>query len=492
MNNDPDNCSDGLQTFSQHAGECWNDSISNLLFFTPRLAPLVRAKTAAEFQAWITSPRITAWLQERFRFKNARQLELFVYYASQYVSCLKERFENWKQRRITVNATRRRRSCVYSKCSESSGIIASEILQLQINPERNRINANIMKALKNNNMPVNMVAQIERGLTMEMRNYAYNFSIVQKNGYNVETFAKFVSILLYFYFDQEVLLSLDTEPPAGGIFAFGELEMDRGRLFSIMRKHQPSHHINLILHVSLHFMDVSHAIHLLTCANNKQYVYDNNNKTFISSKWLSYFMTPYDDFVQGFYISSRTNYEKNNLIFELLVRFVTYLNFEMRTYEQIDNIITRTVKMQEGKSRKYQYEFFYNLVFKHIGIHPDCKDFLWDGFELDPTQKPGEIHSIIETKIGALITNSLFFKLFEEHKPSFYALTTTHLYLICKESVKKVSIEKLKTDHLWNVAIYLLKTPKNAILFLMNMYNSTEIYMIDSKQPTGFVMFTPK
>ena len=495
MNNDPDNCSDGLQTFSQHSGECWNDSVSNLLFFTPRLAPLVRAKTAADFQAWIATPHITAWLQERFRFKNARQLELFVYYASQYVSCLKERFENWKQRRITVNATRRRRSCVYSKCSAASGMIASEILQLQRNIETNSINANMIKALKNNNMPVNMVTQVERGLSMEMVNYAYNFKIMQKKGYNVEKFANFVGILLYFYFDHEVLFPLGAEPPAGRTFAYGELYMDPEILFVTIRKYQPTHHINLILKVSLPSIDVYHAIHLLTCANNKQYVYNNNNKTIISSKWLSYFMTPYDDFVQGYYIASyatETPNKKYNLIFELLFRHVTYLKFGIRTFEQIENSIARTVNMQENARKKRQYAVFHSLVFKNVGIRTDSTEFLTDGIGLDPAQKIGEIHALIETETNRLFAKSLFFKLFEEHNPTFFVLTKTHLYLICKESVKKVSIETLETDTLWNVAVYLLKEPKNVILFLMTAYENKEIYMMNTMWPIGFVMFTPK
>ncbi len=494
-NNDPDNCTDGLQTFSQHAGECWNDSVSNLLFFTPHLAPRVRAKTAAEFQTWISSPAISAWLQDHFHFKSPRQLELFVYYASQYVSCLKERFENWKQRRITLNATRRRRSCVYSKCSAASGMIASEILQLQRNIVTNSINANMIQALKNNSMPVNMVAQIERGLSMGMANYAHNFQIMQKIGYNIEIFSKFVGILLYFYFEHEVLIPLGTEPPAHDAFAFGQLKMSPETLFLTIRKYQPTHHINLILKVSLPLINLHHGIHLLTCANNKQYVYDNNNKTIISSKWLSYFMTPYDDFVQGFYIASyaaEAPNKKFNLIFELLFRHVTYIKFGLRTFEQIENSITRTVNMQDHLRKKRQYELFYNLVFKNVGIRTDSTDFLTDGIGLEPTQKIGEIHTLIEAETNRLFAKSLFFNLFEEHKPTFFVLTTTHLYFICKESVKKISIEKLENDTLWNVAVFLLKEPKNVILFLMNLYENHSIYMMDTLWPIGFVMFTPK
>jgi hypothetical protein len=384
---------------------------------------------------------------------------------------------------------------VYSKCSAASGMIASEILQLQRNIVTNSINANMIKALKNNNMPVNLVAQIERGLSMEMANYAYNFQIMQKKGYSVEIFANFVGILLYFYFEHEVLIPLGAEPPAHDAFAFGQFQMNPEILFLKIRKYQPTYNINLILKVSLPCIDVYHAIHLLTCANNKQYVYDNNNKTIISSKWLSYFMTPYDDFVQGFYIASyaaEAPNKKYNLIFELLFRHVTYLKFGIRTFEQIENSITRTVNMQENARKKRQYALFHSLVFKNVGIRTDSTEFLTDGIGLEPTQKIGEIHTLIEEETNRLFNKSLFFKLFEEHKPTFFVLTTTHLYFICKESVKKISIEKLENDTLWNVAVHLLKEPKNVILFLMNLYENRSIYMMDTMWPIGFTMFTPK
>ncbi len=498
MNNDPDDCTDGLQTFSQHAGECWNDSAINMLFFTPRLAPLVRAKTVADFQAWIARPDITAWLDERFHFKNAKQLELFIYYASHYIGCLKERFENWRQRRVVLNATRRRRSCVYSKCSAASGIIASEIVRLQKYPDISVINANVIKALKNDAMPINMVAQIERGITMHMENYKHNFKVREsmEKGYAYDAFSLFLGILLHFYFDKEVLISLDAKPPADDVFAFGYNRDNPVSYFVHIRKYQPSHHINLILHVSLPSIKQFHVIHLLTCANNKQYVYNNNNKTIISSKWLSYFMTPYDDFVQGYYISSHIAEEPNkkyNLMFELLIRYVAYMNFGIRTVEQMEQTIVRTTNQQEANSIKQkQFKLFHDLVFKTAGIRPDSHDFLYHGFGLEPIHTAPDIHPKVEAVVTKLIVESIFFKLFEEHKPTFFVLTNTHLYFICKESVKKVSIEKLENDMLWNVGVYLLKEPKNVILFLMNMYENNHVYMIDTVNPINFVIFTPK
>jgi hypothetical protein len=127
-----------------------------------------------------------------------------------------------------------------------------------------------------------------------------------------------------------------------------------------------------------------------------------------------------------------------------------------------------------------------------VGIRTDSTEFLTDGIGLEPTQKIGEIHTLIEEETNRLFNKSLFFKLFEEHKPTFFVLTTTHLYFICKESVKKISIEKLENDTLWNVAVHLLKEPKNVILFLMNLYENRSIYMMDTMWPIGFTMFTPK
>ena len=134
-------CAHGLITFKQHAGECWSDSITVLLLFSGGVGQTIQRKLlekgiVEQFTSRLNSYEIKGLIQTLHKTTD-ESYPVFCKYAILYMVCLRDRFANRFVNAGGSDGIRRSKSCVFSRCQASSGLIANEILNpLHFTPEQ--------------------------------------------------------------------------------------------------------------------------------------------------------------------------------------------------------------------------------------------------------------------------------------------------------------------------------------------------------------------
>lgn len=466
--NDPDACQAYQETFRQHEAECWNDSASNLIFFTPLLGDAARAASADQFAIWIQKPEIKDYIQKTYDLRDETLFNNFVYYTHQYVACLKQRFDNWMKRKTQVVKTRRRKSCVYSKCSAASAIIASEILQIS-SDKPGIFNSNTVKKLKKNVAPVNIESEVARGLASE----AANFKIgnVYEQGYHNFKLNRILNVLFYFYVGRPIFVD---EPDASlPIFAFGKLLVPNETIFANIKKLYKTHYINIIAVCGNTHLKVDHSIQLITCANNKQYIYSNDNPKFIPCKWLYYYLTPFNNYISSYYIENKPN-SFNTKYMELILRFAAYRFSGLRTEEKLLESYDRLIKTQEERSAEQGRLITMMSLMKSLVKEPDS--FLEIAIGVNKGDTVKEVNAAITKAIDDAVHQSIFIKTIAELEPSLIVENENTIYFINGDGAKKLTEKRFAKDHALNICKYLLGSMSAAIEFILNGFAGLNVY----------------
>ncbi len=132
-------CMKNIQLFSQHSGQCWSDTGSVMLLFTPGMGEKVQEKfqhstietLSEELNWWLILNR--KWIEllayDSEILKEDEMFKICCDLIVQYVICLYERYINWSEA-LAINKLplHRTKSHGYSLCQESAGSLASELL----------------------------------------------------------------------------------------------------------------------------------------------------------------------------------------------------------------------------------------------------------------------------------------------------------------------------------------------------------------------------
>lgn len=267
---EPIACSHGLITFKQHVGECWSDSITVLLLFSGNVGQTIQGKLlekgiVEQFTEWLQIPKNKGLIQGLY--KTADEIyPVFCKYAILYMVCLRDRFAN---RFVNVSGSsgiRRSKSCVFSRCQASSGLIANEILvNVHFTPEQLNLKKSVNFAKFFGNL---------NSVNMDL-NLAYSPGVM----------TPLLSIYMYFFFGRNLFLPHSK-------FISGKFNLDnrqwllgfnekRERSLMIYDDIKNSYNMNFVITLegskcNEAFSSGGHGLCFVTCATGESFLYDDN------------------------------------------------------------------------------------------------------------------------------------------------------------------------------------------------------------------------
>jgi hypothetical protein len=451
VNNASLSCDNDLQTFRQHSGECWNDAIQNFLLVSSGIGENVRAQlrsadAVATFSAWLTSEEIQAWLQEEFHI-DPDLLPVFNRLAISYIECFKERIDNWRDKRQVGNLPRHRRaSCVFSQCSASAGMYASELLWPPAElPPRKRVllKPNILNKLRNGTIDPLRAARENREAER-----------VQK-GYNIWWAARFIRLLLYYFLKEDTykrVASLDgvyIEALTQKMLMISEPHLkvtDIAKIYNTMKK---THSINFLASGKNPMDDSYHQIHLVSCdtASRNQYIYDNNVSLIKKVRWANIF----DEDATTYYISWYDGPFNKSIFEQVLLRLFSgqaFVTGGKRTNEQMrENFLKEGRRVSENPLQDLRMKFFANIMtYIDLSTEEERKREFFKEMKIDLSKQAGTLRDEILKDIRDFYDDSILIKMLVEFKPLLVIFKEEKYYFFNSTGYRVISDEQIVDD----------------------------------------------
>lgn len=275
-------CKEDIQYFLQHSGQCWSDSASVLLLFTPFIGKTIQnIFTKLPFETIIKQMGLWSDKEENVDFILGmaintgyirRNYPLFLHYLSNYLGCLYERFQSWheRQKEEDILPMRRQKSHAYSLCQEAAGKYAG-----------------FMIGLPDPNSKVPAYPEKEENIiyikakALQNKNIDKKFHFCEEAGFQPSIFSKCIAILLKFLYPTISIQQIyDLEKPIETFTFFYSI------LFEGIS--------NISFHESIRIESISissetHALCILRCPDGNEYLYDDNIGKLQKTKLISYF-----------------------------------------------------------------------------------------------------------------------------------------------------------------------------------------------------------
>jgi hypothetical protein len=490
-------CDNDLKTFSQHSGECWNDSIQNFLLVSSGIGKQVRRvlkpATAVEtFNAWLRSEPIQSWIVENFHTKPDT-LPVINRMISTYIDCFKQRIDNWYIHRRTgfTNARGRRASCVLSLCSASAAMYASELLWPLDDPERG-FNSSITKEVWN---------KLQNGSIDPLRNSKMNIEAERLNReFNIWAASRLIRLLLYYFLKADYYKKTSTlegrnlSSLKDEMLLISESNLtieDIKTIYQVMKK---SHSINLLLSVQSYFIeDAFHQIHLVSCDTNSrnQYIYDNEH-AIQKVRWAKVFEPDSKSYYLGWY-----EYEMDPQILEsLLVQFYSgqaFVAIGKRTSEQIRDMILKESRRDNYTPAMRRRLSYLGYVMKDIDLGEDIEKKIefFEKIQINIKKSAADIRQELLQFVKDNYDDSLIIKTFREFKPILIVVTEEKYYFFNSTGYLLLSDEQLKSDNLFvatllfcyydiNICLNLIAATCSNIYNYFSLHNAELVWMTPS------------
>jgi len=455
----PPVCADDLVTFRQHSGECWNDSIQTFFMLgagigTQVREALSRASAVASFHTWLTSPTTQAWLKKEFKsLLVPKTLSLFQRLATEYIQCFKERLDNWNVQRKAKQLvlTRRRASCVFSKCSAAAGMYASELLFTS------------EEAAAIGHIPLitpELLEELQAGAS-PAKNAAMNKEAerVQK-GYNLSYASRFIRTLLYYFTKKDRFLPVETlsgrslDSLAKKTFMISDFSLNIQDMASIYQVMKRSHSINIfadginILKGKDH--PVGHQLHFLSCDTDTrdEYIYDDNAAALQQVKWSRVF----EPGAKSFYLRWQDAPLDTRMVERIFLMFFSaqaFVSAGKRTNEKMRENYHRLAAQEEDPLIKRSIKYLANFMdTTDLTTREEDKRSFFEAISVDISKGASDIREELSDFIKAHYEDSPLVKIFTSFKPILISIHDDKYYFFNKTGFLLLTDEQLQADGL--------------------------------------------
>jgi hypothetical protein len=415
---------------------------------------LGRASALETFRVWLTSPTIEAWLKKEFKSLLVPEtLSLFQHLATEYIQCFKERLDNWQvQRQVKYNVlSRRRASCVFSKCSAAAGMYASELLwtseEAAAIGHKQLITPELLEELKAGASPAKNAAMNKEA------------ERVQK-GYNLQYASRFIRTLMYYFTKKDRFLPVETlsgkplDSLAKTTFMIADFSLNIQDIASIYQVMKRSHSINIfadginILKGKDH--NTGHQLHFLSCDTDTrdEYIYDDNAAALQQVKWSRVF----EPGAKSFYLRWRDDPLDIRIVQRILLMLFSaqaFVSAGKRTVEKMRENYHRLAAQEEDSSLKSSMKYLANFMdTTDLTTREEDKRSFFEAISVDISKGAAEIREELSDFIKAHYDDSPLVKIFTSFKPILISIHEDKYYFFNKTGYLVLTDEQLQADGL--------------------------------------------